>query len=296
MYETPPTTPTPSLPSQKFEVQQEPSYEGPDDPWTFTYASDVIKIVSMQQEQAFPDDDWTEGNWVLRLNTQESNPQENKNDTYWSYPYSWHLKMPNGALIAASESKFRNLNEISPGASRDNWVDFPLNEKTALSQLTLVVGEAEEQKIETKLSQSDDLLKYRSKSIKPGSTFLYSNGQWTVEKITSSFSANYAVSGEQALAGFRYIIVEIKGTFKDNGFSFTSGALGEMRLETGTTLQKPELGGVTVRAAFKTDTEAKSGTVIFKMPGGSDNTMTENMKLTFLASYGSGDVSISFQI
>jgi len=266
---------TPGTPAQIFQVKQESTYDGSNDPWTFTYKNVVIKIVSIDQKQSFADDPNTilRANWLFRLNLQVTNPNKNQLDLYWDQ--AWHLQIGTGSTLVPVEIE---REETQPGTT-NNWLDFPLNAKEDIHNVKLIVGELDELRIETSLAKAGDLQKYRSKSITTNTTFEYGNSEWKVEKITSSTSISVTNNdptigtyGRQAKMDSRYITFQMKATPKNNGINSELWKINEPSLLNGTSLSTDSLShtdsqgpqGGTLPMLMDHFAQVQDGTLIFQ--------------------------------
>ncbi|EFH79724.1 hypothetical protein Krac_0216 [Ktedonobacter racemifer DSM 44963] len=284
-------SPTPGTPPQTLQIRQASADAEPSDPWTFLYRGVEFTIGSTDQQLSFADDSDSkpEGDpWIFRLYLKAFNPVKSP----LSMSTDWYLD--EGENVLAQTMSFK-LVTFPPGTS-DLWVDFPLRNKMDPGQLTLQVGGGTEAVITTSLTRPGDLQKYHDRSITTNTTFEYGNSQWTVEKITSSiswtFSSQFGATGMQANGDSRFIIITMKGTFKDNGLKqdgevlpIADARLGETRSYSGTF--------PTVLVSRSNPTT--SGALIFQVQVGSDGQIGP-LDLLFPSNLEIGKVSITFTL
>ncbi len=225
-----------------------------------TYASDNITIVNVQQAQSFADDSSTsQSTGVARINIKEQNTATHSADVTYSSI---------ARLVLADGSQVEPLNEqydISPDASvsRTNWVDFPVPMTTKPSQLTLVLGTADDAQMSIPLTGSADLTKYNPKTANLNKMFQREGLNWTMTDATASWS-NTAV---QATKGMMYVSIDFK---IDNP---SQNEVAEswndyMRLKTGSVVSSPD-SNTDFPVEFAAGSTGKMATVIFLVPQGS---------------------------
>lgn len=249
---------------------------------TFTYENVDIVIGSVDQQNKFNDDTSTSGPVVLRLVTKESNKADSS--VYVPYGDTFHLTLPDGSRIPASEEKTPDT--LGQGAVRNNWVDFPLESKQNIDKLILHIGKANEHQMDIPLTKNPDLSKYQPKTVTPNSALQYGGVDWKVTKVTASLSAG----GKQADAGKRYIAVELLVN-NSGSDSFYVDPNNYIRLKSSNVSQAPTSS--TLQLPINAGSKGNTGVVYFLMPE-SDTQLT----LDFLAQPDSHikEASISFQL
>jgi hypothetical protein len=252
---------------------------------TFTYASDTITIVDVQQAQSFSDDSSTSSSTgVARLNLKEQNTASSNAD--FIYSSIARLMLPDGSTV----EPLNELQGVSPDASvsRTNWLDFSVPTTVKPSQMTFVLGANEDAQMNIPLAANADLSKYKDKTSTPNKTFQHEGLSWTMTTATLSWSAR----ATQAKKGMLYVILDFKidNPSQKNVSEYWNSS---MRLKAGDTVNSPESS-----TSFPTDYAAGSsgatGRAIFLVPQGSGPSYT----FTLLAS-SDGSVpqtSVDFQI
>lgn len=171
---------------------------------TVTYAGDQITFTQIQQASKFSDDQETtytftgHKNWVRLIFNEKAT-----DSSYFSYTESFHLILPNGNVIAATNAQ--QYSGPQQGVQRQNWVDFGTDSTVDLSHLQLNLGASDEATMKFPLKDNADLSAYQPKQTNPNTQFQYDNVNWTIKSITKSLSAG----GKQAKAGQIYLIFDL---------------------------------------------------------------------------------------
>ena len=220
-----------------------------------TYASVDITILNAQEASSFTNDSNTSSPVLLRLNMKEHNPTANT--IFLSYGENFHLILPDGTSVTPASE--HDIGAIDQAVTQTSWVDFPLPSSMDISKLTLRLGGANQVQEDVPLTGNADLSKYQAKTISPNAAFQYAGANWTLAKVTSSFSAN----GKQADSGMRYIVITLKA---DNPTSntFFPDMSTYARLKSGDIINSPT--GNTFPVDIAAGTTGTTGTVTFLMP------------------------------
>jgi hypothetical protein len=249
-----------------------------------TYASVDITILNAQEASSFTDDSNTSSPVLLRLNMKEHNPTANT--IFLSYGENFHLILPDGTSVTPASE--HDIGAIDQAVTQTSWVDFPLPSSMDISKLTLRLGGANQVQEDVPLTGNADLSKYQAKTISPNVAFQYAGANWTLAKVTSSFSAN----GKQADSGMRYIVITLKA---DNPTSntFFPDMSTYARLKSGDIINSPT--GNTFPVDIAAGTTGTTGKVTFLMPQ-NNSSFTLTMLARTATSPPAPQVTRDFQI
>lgn len=223
-----------------------------------TYASITVTIASAQLAGSFSDDHSSNGQaGVVRLNLHEMNPTTG-NPRYLESDVLL-LVLPDGSTVQSSNQQ--QFESPDGGVSRDNWVDFAMNNQVKLNQLTLRVGKQSENQMNIPLQPNADMSKYQDKTSNPNAQFQYSGLNWTLK--TAMLSYSYADA--QATTGNRYVVITLSvANHTSNTFRGYPGDY--IRLQEGSITQGPD---TTFTFPLSVDAQSTgSGTFAFLMPDG----------------------------
>jgi hypothetical protein len=236
------------------------------------YASVEMTFTSLQQANKFSDDSLTGLSYkkknYIRLNFKEQ--QTAKRSGYFSYREAFHLILPDKSVI--SPLKPQEYSSPDQGVSRTNWIDFETNAPVDLTQLTLRLGESDEQQMEFPLKTGADTSKYQPKKVTPNTKFRYATMNWTLKSATQSYYYN----GQQAKTGKIYITVELQA---DNPGENRVYLYNFLRLQSGDTTVAPDYSSdLNDFSSVKPQTTNLQGSATFLIPP------SEKYTLQFLAS------------
>jgi hypothetical protein len=221
---------------------------------SITYTSDDITIVSVQEASSYSDDANPNSPVTLRLNIKEHNGTPNT--IFLSYNNSFRLILPDKSSVPAGNSQHSGI--IAQAVTQPNWIDFPLNSRVPISQLTLQLGGQSEAQMSIALTGHANLSAYQLKTLNPNATFQYAGLPWLLTSVISSWSAN----GKQADAGMRYIVLTMKVDNTSSNTYFPSIS-NYARLKQGS-ITNSETND-TFPSAISGGTTGAIGTVTFEM-------------------------------
>lgn len=228
---------------------------------TVPYAGVNITVVSVEQSQAFLDDNFSGTNGMVRLNIKENN----NNTSGGSYYYGDVAR-----LVLPDQNTAAPVNEqqsLGPnaGTTRTNWLDFQVPTSVKIDQLTLRLGKDSESQVNIPLTGKADLSQYQPKTANPNVKTQYAGLTWTVTSATTALSFR----GQQADKGMRYVAVTLK---VDNptatGFNAYWGDY--IRLQSGGATTAPSADS-TLPLSFPAGSSGATGNVVFLMPDSSNS-------------------------
>lgn len=220
-----------------------------------TYSSIDLTITSVQWQTAFADDSGIQ-NGGVRVKFHEQN--STSGNVGFLYTDAMLLLLPDGTTTVRGYNASQDIGAAA-GVSRDNWVDFRVQNQVDVSQLKLRIGQANENQMDVPLKPSADLTAYQPKTITPNSTFTYGGINWTLTQVTASLS--YA--GKQATTGNRYIAITLEAA-NNTSQDFDNFPSDYARLKAGGTTSPPE--NSTDFPVPVTAQSTKSGHIVFLMP------------------------------
>ncbi len=248
-----------------------------------TYSGVNITIVNAQQSTAFINDTSTAANGMIRINIKEVN--NGKSGAGYFYGDIARLILPDNSTVALTSAS-------QPGGpdsavTRDNWLDFAVPTSDKIDQLKLVLGTIQDAQITIPLTGKADLSAFQAKTVNPNTPISYDGLNWTLQSATQTLS----ITGKQASAGMRYVILAFK---VDNSTSrnIVIGFADEyMRLKAGGATNS--MVSTTLPLYANANTTGVTGTVTFLMP--ENNTA---YTLIFLAAqnYSTVQVNTDFKI
>lgn len=224
---------------------------------TVTYAGDQITFTQIQQASKFSDDQETtytftgHKNWVRLIFTEKAT-----DSSYFSYTASFHLILPNGNIIAATNAQ--QYSGPQQGVQRQNWVDFGTDSTVDLSHLQLNLGTSDEATMKFPLKDNADLSAYQPKQANPNTQFQYDNVNWTIKSITKSLYSG----GKQAKAGQIYLIFDLlaNNTSSDDALP----PIDFLRLKAGpSSVQAPDYSSNLDKFVVISANSTAKGTAIF---------------------------------
>jgi hypothetical protein len=237
------TTPT-AIPTTTAQINQ-----------SITYASDDIKILSVQEAGSYSDDANPSSPVTLRLNITEHNGTPNT--IFLSYNDSFRLLLPDKNTVPAANSLHGG--SIAQDVTQNNWIDFPLNSRIPINQLVLQIGTQSEAQMIIPLTGHADLSAYQLKQITPNTAFQYEDLNWTITSITSSLSAD----GKQAGTGMRFIVLSMKIDNNTSSYEFFPGMSSIARMKQGS-ITNSETSD-TIPTDMHPGTTGHTGTITFEM-------------------------------
>jgi hypothetical protein len=220
------------------------------------YAGVDITILNAQQSPAFITDPNSSAYGMVRLNLSEYNKTGVK--VSWSYEKIARLILPDKSIVSPRYTNARV--DIPPGAVQKSVVDFAVPTGDHISQLTLLLGAANEAQMFIPLIQNANLSKYQPKTFNLNGQMLYFGLNWTLTSATSSLSIN----GQQATKDMRYITITLKVDNTLSQVAITGSAFDFVRLRFGSHTALPEY--TTLPVAFDKGAAGVTGTVSFQAP------------------------------
>src|SRR5690349_10705373 len=197
----------------------------------FVYSGVEITLLSVDQRNKFDNDDSSDKPWTLRVSVKEHNLTNDS--VYLFYNDMLRLSLPDGTSIAPQkEGAYEGIDQQ---VLRDNWYDFPLQQKQDVNKLALHFGQTTDYQYIIPLSRNPNLSQYNSHSVTLNKKMRYAGLDWTLTKATAQFY----YQGKQATAGHRYIILDftVDNTTSDSYYPFPTDYF---RLKSQNVTQAPE--------------------------------------------------------
>jgi hypothetical protein len=224
---------------------------------TVTYASDQMTFTQLQQASKFSDDQETtytftgHKNWVRLIFKEKA-----IDSSYFSYTGSFHLILPNGDVVAATNAQ--QYSGPQQGVQRQNWVDFGTNSSVDLSNLQLSLGTSDEAVMKFPLKNNADLSAYQPKQTNPNTQFQYGGVNWTITSITKSLY----YGGKQAKTGQSYLVFSLSAANTSANDAFVP--IDFLRLKAGpSSVQAPDYSSNLDKFAVVSANSTATGTAVF---------------------------------
>lgn len=223
---------------------------------TVTYAGVDLTILTMQRAQSFIDDPNSATTGMVRVNIQE----QNKTATQVNLAYSniAYLKLP--GKNPESPTYVKAKGSVAPDTTQESSLDFAVPVDIKVSQLTLILGSANEAQLEIPLTGHANVGKYAPKTVSLNGQMTYLGLDWTLVSATSQWS----IAGQQASKGMVYMILTLKVDNTLAQQAIPGPAYDYARLKSGDVTASPK--DTTLPVAFDTGEMGKTGTITFLVP------------------------------
>jgi len=222
------------------------------------YGGVDITIVSVQQSQAFLDDNNSGTKGMLRLNLKETSRTGRGSFFYADVA---RLILPDKSTVAPLNEQ--QLDSPGAGVTRTNWLDFPVPTSIQIGQLTFQLGKNTEAQVSVPLTGKADVTQYQPKTAQLNVSTHYEGLTWTIISATVSLSDD----GKQADKGMHYVMVAMK---MDNPTSSDFNAYwGDyIRLQAGGTTSAPEVDSTSdsFPLGIPAGSAGKTGSLTFLLP------------------------------
>lgn len=223
---------------------------------TVNYAGMDVTLVNAQQAANFIDDPQTHSDGMLRLHVQATN--KNKKSGVLIYPTIAHLLLPSGKEIASVYAS--DYTAIAPGETRSNDVDFVVPAATKVNQLTLLLGSANEARLNIPLQPHADMGKYAAKTSDVNKKTSYLSLDYLVTQVTTEMS----LDGQQAPKGMRYLAINLKVGNSLMQPVIAGSPFDYLSVKAGNTTSLPEQASIPLQ--FASQAKDQPGSAVFLIP------------------------------
>ncbi|GCE25233.1 hypothetical protein KDA_07170 [Dictyobacter alpinus] len=223
---------------------------------TVNYAGMDVTLLNAQQADNFIDDPQTHTDGMLRLHIQAMN--KNKKAGTLFYSTIAHLALPGGKELAPIYAS--DYSAIAPGETKSSSVDFAVPSATKVNQLTLLLGDPAEARLNIPLQAHADMGKYAPKTSTINKKASYLSLDYLVTQTTTSWS----LDGQQAPKGMHYLSVTMKVGNPLTQTVIAGSPFDYMRMKAGNATVAPEQA--TVPLKFAPQAADQDGEAVFLIP------------------------------